>query len=71
MRPRPEPRVAAFLNSIADEGFGISTITVWEILDGIGRLEVGRRRTNLGDRFRELLEKLFEDRIVARSLEDA
>ena len=34
MRPRPEPRVAAFLDSIAGEGLGLSSITVWEILDG-------------------------------------
>ena len=38
MRPRSEPRVAAFLDSIASEGLGFASITVWEILDGIGRL---------------------------------
>ena len=43
MRPRPEPRVAAFLDSIAAEGIGLASITVWEVLDGIGRLAPGRR----------------------------
>ena len=41
MRPRPEPRVAAFLDSIEGEGLGLASITVWEILDGIGRLVAG------------------------------
>ena len=29
MRRRPEPRVAAYLDSIAGEGLGIVSITVW------------------------------------------
>ena len=71
MRPRPEPGVAAFLDSVADEGLGLSAISVWEILDGIGRLPTGRRRDSLADRFHDLLDELFEDRIVDWSLEDA
>ena len=71
MRPRPEPRVAAFLDSIADEGLGLASVTVWEILDGIGRVDPGRRRRALADRFRDLLDELFEDRIVDWSLADA
>ena len=71
MRPRPEPRVAAFLDSIADEGLGLSTVTVWEVLDGIGRLTPGKRRHGLAERFHDLLDELFEDRIVAWTLDDA
>ena len=71
MRPRPEPRVAAFLDSIADEGLGLASVTVWEVLDGIGRVDPGRRRRALADRFRDLLDELFEDRIVDWSLVDA
>lgn len=71
MRPRPEPNVAAFLDSVADEGLGLSSISVWEILDGIGRLPSGRRRDTLAERFRDLLDELFEDRIVDWSLDDA
>lgn len=44
MRPRPVPRVAAFLDSIADEGLGLASATVWEVLDGISQLDPGRRR---------------------------
>ena len=71
MRPRPDPRVAAFLDSIADEGLGLSSVTVWEVLDGIGRINPGRRRRDLADRFQDLLDELFEDRIVDWSQADA
>ena len=71
MRSQPEPRVAAFLDSIADEGIGLASISVWEVLDGIGRLQPGRRRRDLADRFQDLVDELFEDRIVEWSLADA
>ena len=71
MRPRPEPRVTAFLDSIANEGLGLASITVWEVLDGIGRLPLGWRRTHLATRFHDLLDELFEDRIVEWSMADA
>ena len=71
MRPRPEPRVAAFLDSIAGDGLGLASITVWEVLDGIGRLAPGSRRNNLAERFHDLLNELFEDRIVDWTLADA
>ena len=71
MRPRPEPRVAASLDAIEAEGIGLASITVWEVLDGIGRLAPGRRRRDLADRFHDLLDELFEDRIVEWTLADA
>ena len=71
MRPRPEPRVAAFLDSIADEGLGLASVTVWEVLDGIGQIDHGRRRRTLADRFQDILDELFEDRIVDWTQADA
>ena len=71
MRPRPEPRVAAFLDSIAEEGLGLASVTVWEVLDGIGRLAPGKRRRGLAERFHDLLDELFEDCIVEWTLADA
>ena len=71
MRPTPNPGVAAFLDSIAEEGIGLASITVWEILDGIGRLSPGRRRNDLAARFRGLLDELFRDCIVNWTLADA
>jgi len=71
MRPRPDPRVALFLDSIVEEGLGLSTITVWEILNGIGRVAPGSRRRSFADRFQDLLDELFEDRIIEWTLADA
>ncbi len=71
MQPQPEPRVAAFLDSIAADGIGLASITVWEILNGIGQVDPGRRRRGLTDRFHNLLDELFEDRIVEWTLADA
>ncbi len=71
MRPHPEPRVAAFLDKIADQGIGLASITVWEILNGIGLLDAGRRRDALSDRFQNLLDDLFEERIFDWTLDDA
>lgn len=71
MRPHPEPQVAAFLDAVESEGIGLASVTVWEILDGIGRLSPIRRRENLANRFHDLLDELFEDRIIDWSLADA
>jgi predicted nucleic acid-binding protein len=64
MRPSPEPRVAAFLDRIARQGIGLASITVWEILNGISRLDAGRRRDDLAERFQDLVSDLFEERIL-------
>lgn len=71
MRPHPDSRVAAFLDKIADQGIGLASITVWEILNGIGLLDTGRRREALADRFQNLLDDLFEERIFDWTLTDA
>ena len=41
------------------------------MLDGIGRLASGQRRRGLADRFHDLLDELFENRIVAWTLDGA
>ena len=71
MRPHPEPRVAAFLDKIADQGIGLASITVWEILHGIGCLDAGRRRDDLAERFQNLLDDFFEERIFDWTVDDA
>ena len=63
MRRRPSPRVAACLDAIAGDGIGISSVTVWEILNGIRRLDPGRRRDDLGDRFQDMLDEIFDRRL--------
>ena len=49
----------------------MATVTVCEVLDGIGRIDPGRRRRALADRFQDLVDELFEDRIVEWPLTDA
>lgn len=71
MRPAPEPRVARFLDGIAADGIGVSAVTVWEVLNGIGRLEPGRRREDLTERFRGILDDLFRERVFDWTAADA
>lgn len=71
MRPAPEPRVVGFLDGIWAQGVGVASITVWEILNGIGRLEPGRRRDDLVERFHGVLDGLFRGRILDWTVADA
>ena len=71
MRQNPEPRVAKFLDGIYAEGIGLASITVWEILNGIGRLEPGKRREELAERFNGILDDIFDKRIFAWTIADA
>lgn len=71
MRPAPEPRVAEFLNRTAREGLGVASITVWEIPNGLGRLKSGRRRHDLGERFRGILDEVFGERVFDWTVDDA
>lgn len=71
MRPRPEPRVADALDAIAEEGIGLGSVTVWEILNGIGKADPGRRRADLERRFRDMLDELCEDRVSDWTADDA
>ena len=71
MRQNPEPRVAKFLDGIYAEGIGLASITVWEILNGIGRLDPGKRREELAERFNGILDDIFDERIFAWTIADA
>ena len=71
MRPVPEPKVARFLDGIAAEGIGLSAVTVWEVLNSIGRLDPGRRREDLAERFRGIVDDLFEERVLDGTAADA
>ena len=71
MRPHPEPRVARFLDGIATHGLHVSAITVWEIHNGIRRLDDSARRNELERRFEGILDDLFEDRVLDWTARDA
>ena len=71
MRPNPESRVANFLDEIAPEGIGLAAITVWEILNGIGQLDPGKRRDDIAERFQRIVDVIFDDRIFDWTAADA
>ena len=71
MRPDPNWQVANCLRLAALGGVGIAAVTVWEILNGIGRLDEGRRRANLRSRFQRVVDEVFEGRVFDWTLTDA
>ena len=71
MRPNPDQRVASAVELVALEGIGIASVTVWEILNGIGGLDPGRRRSDLRARFESVLDEAFDGRVLDWALADA
>ena len=64
MRPRANEAVLSFIDRTAEEGMGISAVTVWEIFNGIAKLSPGRKRRDLESRFTTLVEQIFEDHVL-------
>ena len=71
MRPEPAPQVAEFLDTISAQGIGLSSVTVWEILNGIGRLDDGQRRLDITERYQGMLDDVFEERVFDWTAADA
>lgn len=71
MRPHPARDVASFLDQIAGQGLGIASITIWEILNGIGLLPPGGRRDKIDSQFRAILADYFADRVLDWNAGDA
>lgn len=63
MRPRPDPGVMAWLGRQAGSTLYISSITLAELLFGIGTLPAGKRQERLAEALAGLL-KIFEGRIL-------
>ncbi|MCB8839370.1 type II toxin-antitoxin system VapC family toxin [Aurantimonas sp. VKM B-3413] len=64
MKPEPDPTVREWLDEQAAETLYISSVTVAELLFGIGALPEGRRKKKLAATFDEMLP-LFDGRILA------
>ena len=64
MRPDPDPSVRAWLDEQVAETLYLSSITLAELLFGIGALPVGRRK-NVLSRTLDGLLTLFEERVLA------
>ena len=70
MKPEPHPAVRAWLNGQATETLYLSTVTVAELLFGIGALPVGRRKDLLAQTLDGLM-RLFRDRILPFDMDAA
>ena len=70
MRPEPNPAVRAWLNEQVAETLYLSSVTLAELLFGIGALPDGKRKKGLGEALDGLLE-LFGDRVLTFDTEAA
>src|SRR6476619_5842128 len=64
IKPEPHPSVLAWLDAQAAETLFLSSITIAELMFGIGALPVGKRRDNLAAALDGVLE-LFAARILS------
>jgi predicted nucleic acid-binding protein len=64
MKPRPHPEVRTWLDDQVAETLYLSSVTLAELLFGIGALPSGRRKDALAQTLDGLLE-LFGDRVLA------
>jgi len=70
MKPEPHPAVRAWLNAQADQTLYLSSVTVAELLFGIGALPSGKRRDVLAQTLDGLMQ-LFRDRVLAFDIDAA
>lgn len=63
-RAQPEPKVAAWANSIQESSLWTSAVTVFEIRYGIEILEIGRRRHQLEADLQAAIENELNGRVL-------
>jgi predicted nucleic acid-binding protein len=63
-KPRPEPRVVAWLAEVDEDRVFLSVVTIGELRHGIERLAAGRRRERLDEWLRDELPQRFEGRVL-------
>lgn len=64
VKPRPEPRVVAWLADVDEDRVFISVVTIAELRHGIEPLSAGRRRERLDEWVRDELPQRFEGRVL-------
>lgn len=64
MRAEPNPTVLQVLRAEPQLTIVVTVITVAEVLYGVRRLSVGRRRSDLERRFQELMARGFRERLL-------
>jgi predicted nucleic acid-binding protein len=70
MKHEPHPAVRAWLNGQATETLYLSTVTVAELMFGIGALPVGKRKDLLAQTLDGLM-RLFRDRVLPFDMDAA
>lgn len=70
MRPSPSPAVLDWMDRQAAETLYLSSVTIAELLYGVGALPAGRRKQTLLRTVDGLIE-LFDDRVLPFNLEAA
>jgi predicted nucleic acid-binding protein len=70
MKPAPHPTVRVWLNDQASETLYLSSVTVAELLFGIGALPAGKRRDMLAQTLDGLM-RLFRDRVLPFDIDAA
>ena len=70
MRPTPSPAVLDWMDRQAAETLYLSSVTIAELLYGVGALPAGRRKQALRSAVDGLIE-LFHDRVLPFNLEAA
>lgn len=64
VKPRPNPRLAAWLGEVDEDRVFLSVVTIGELRHGIERLGAGRRRERLEVWLRDELPQRFEGRLL-------
>ncbi len=70
MRPEPHPAVRAWLNNQSAETLYLSSVTLAELLFGIGALPSGKRKDMLAQTFDGMMG-LFRDRVLPFDIDAA
>ena len=70
MKPEPHPAVRTWLNAQATETLYLSSVTVAELLFGLGALPVGKRKDMLAQTLDGLM-RLFRDRVLPFDIDAA
>lgn len=65
VKPRPEPRVAAWLAEVDEDRVFLSVVTLGELRHGIDRLPGGSRRDRLDEWLGRELPLRFEGRVLS------
>jgi toxin FitB len=63
-RPKPEPKVPAFIAAHPLEQFYVSTVTFAELRFGIERIADANRRAELNDWLAHKVRPMFDDRVL-------